>query len=100
MSEAMEDRIAGIIRRKYPDFSPLLASEKLLECHRIELSREKLRQVIMAKGLWKRRRFRKEAHFWREGKHRLGEMVQMEGSHHDWLEGRGGAADGAHGLRG
>jgi hypothetical protein len=89
MSEAMEDRIAGIIRRKYPDFSPLLASEKLLERHRIEVSREKVRQVMMAKGLWKRRRFRKEAHFWRERKHRLGEMVQMDGSHHDWLEGRG-----------
>jgi hypothetical protein len=44
---------------------------------------------MMAKGLWKRRRFRKEAHFWRERKHRLGEMVQMDGSHHDWLEGRG-----------
>jgi transposase len=89
MPEAMEDRIAGIIGRKYPDFSPLLASEKLLERHRIEVSREKVRQVMMAKGLWKRRRFRKEAHFWRERKHRLGEMVQMDGSHHDWLEGRG-----------
>ena len=89
MTEEMEDRIARIIRRKYPDFSPLLASEKLLERHRIEVSREKVRQVMMAKGLWKRRRFRKEAHFWRERKHRLGEMVQMDGSHHDWLEGRG-----------
>ena len=89
MTEEMEDRIAGIIRRKYPDFSPLLASEKLLERHRIEVSREKVRQVMMAKGLWKRRRFRKEAHFWRERKHRLGEMVQMDGSHHAWLEDRG-----------
>ena len=89
MAEAMEDRIAGIIRRKYPDFSPLLASEKLLDRHRIEVSREKVRQVMMAEGLWKRRRYRKEAHFWRERKHRLGEMVQMDGSHHGWLEGRG-----------
>ena len=89
MPEAMADRIAAIIRTKYPDFSPLLASEKLRERHRIEVSRETVRQVMMAKGLWKRRRFRKEAHFWRERKHRLGEMVQMDGSHHDWLEGRG-----------
>ncbi|MEN6560943.1 MAG: ISNCY family transposase [Acidobacteriota bacterium] len=89
MSEAMADRIAAIIRTRYPDFSPLLASEKLRERHRIEVSREKLRQVMMAKGLWKRRRFRKAAHFWRERRHRLGEMVQMDGSHHDWLEGRG-----------
>jgi len=53
------------------------------------VSREKVRQVMMAKGLWKLRRFRKEAHFWRERKHRLGEMIKMDGSHHDWLEGRG-----------
>jgi transposase len=90
MAEEMEDRIAEIIRARYPDFSPLHAAEKLAERHRIEVSREKVRQVMMAKGLWKRRRFRKEAHFWRERKHRLGEMVQMDGSHHDWLEGRGG----------
>jgi transposase len=86
---AMVERIAAIIRTKYPDFSPLLVSEKLRERHRIVVSREKVRQVMMAQGLWKRRRFRREAHFWRERKHRLGEMVQMDGSHHDWLEGRG-----------
>ena len=89
MAEEMEDRIAEIIRSKYPDFSPLHASEKLAERHRIEVSREKVRQVMMANGLWKRRRFRKEVHIWRERKHRLGEMVQMDGSHHDWLGGRG-----------
>jgi len=89
MTEEMEDRIAEIIGKRYPDFSPLHASEKLAERHRIEVSREKVRQVMMAKGLWKRRRHRKEAHPWRERKHRLGEMVQMDGSHHDWLEGRG-----------
>jgi hypothetical protein len=89
MAEALEDRIGEIIRSRYPDFSPLLASEKLRERHRIEVSREKVRQVMIAKGLWKRRRFRKEAHFWRERRHHLGEMVQMDGSHHDWLEGRG-----------
>ena len=89
MTEAMAERIATIIGTRYPDFSPLLASEKLRERHRIEVSREKVRQVMMAKGLWKRRRYRREAHFWRERKHRLGEMVQMDGSHHDWLEGRG-----------
>ena len=89
MPKALEDRIARIIGSKYPDFSPLHASEKLAERHRIKVSREKLRQVMMDKGLWKRRRQRKEAHIWRERKHRLGEMVQMDGSHHDWLEGRG-----------
>jgi hypothetical protein len=40
----------------------------------------------MSHGLWKRRRARKEAHVWRERKHHVGELVQMDGSHHAWLE--------------
>jgi hypothetical protein len=44
------------------------------------------RQIMMSKGLWKRRRARKEDHAWRERKHHVGKMVQMDGSHHDWLE--------------
>ncbi len=89
MSDQLEERIAGIIRTRYPDFSPLHATEKLAERHQIEVSHEKVRQVMMSHGLWKRRRVRKEAHFWRERKHHVGEMVQMDGSHHAWLEGRG-----------
>jgi transposase len=89
MAETLEDRIAEIIGKRYPDFSPLHASEKLAERHHIEVSREKVRQLMISKGLWKRRRFRKMAHVWRERKPHLGEMVQMDGSHHDWLEGRG-----------
>ena len=89
MAEELEDRITAIIRTRYPDFSPLHAAEKLAERHRIEVSREKVRQVMMSHGLWKRRRVRKEAHVWRERKHHVGELVQMDGSHHAWLEDRG-----------
>ena len=89
MAEELEDRITAIIRARYPDFSPLHATEKLAERHRIEVSREKVRQVMMSHGLWKRRRVRKEAHVWRERKHHVGELVQMDGSHHAWLEERG-----------
>lgn len=89
MSARLEDRMAEIIRAKYTDFSPLHAAEKLEQRHRIRISREKVRQVMMSHGLWKRRRRRREDHLWRERKHRLGEMVQMDGSHHAWLEERG-----------
>jgi hypothetical protein len=44
---------------------------------------------MMAKGLWRRRRRRKADHVWRERKPHAGEMVQMDGSHHAWLEDRG-----------
>ena len=70
-------------------FGPTLASEKLLERDGIRISKEKLRQLMMVHGLWQRKRRRREVHRWRERKAYFGEMVQMDGSHHDWLEGRG-----------
>lgn len=89
MSPELEERIASIIGERYPDFTPLHASEKLWERHRIRVSREKVRLIMMARGLWKRRWRRKADHVWRERKPHPGEMVQMDGSHHAWLEKRG-----------
>jgi transposase len=88
MSVEMVERIASLITERYPDFGPLHAAEKLWERHKVRVSREKVRRIMMAKGLWRRRR-RKEDHVWRERKHHVGEMVQMDGSHHSWLEKRG-----------
>ena len=69
MSKSLEERIAGIIEEKYPDFGPTLASEKLLERNGINVGREKLRQVMIAHGLWKvRRRRKRDVHQWRERK--------------------------------
>lgn len=89
MSKEEEDRIAEIVEARYVDFGPTLAAEKLCERHGIKVGREKLRQIMIAKGLWHVRRRKKIVHQWRERKHYLGEMVQMDGSHHEWLEGRG-----------
>jgi hypothetical protein len=90
MSKVQEARIVEIVKKKYADFRPTLAAEKLRESHGISLGREKLRQIMIAEGLWKvRRRPRGYVHQWRERKAYLGEMVQMDGSHHDWLEERG-----------
>ena len=89
MREELEDRIGEIIKKKYADFKPTLASEKLLELHGIKVGREKLRQIMISKGIWRVRRHKKEVHQWRERKHYYGQMIQTDGSHHDWLEGRG-----------
>jgi transposase len=90
MREELEARIGEIIKKKYADFRPTLASEKLLELHAIRVGQEKLRQIMMAKGIWRVRRRKKEVHQWRERKHYYGQMIQTDGSHHDWLEGREG----------
>ena len=89
MTEEREEQIGLIIEESYRDFGPTLASEKLSERHGIEIGREKLRQIMIARGLWQVRRYKKKTHQWRERKHHYGEMIQMDGSHHDWLEGRG-----------
>jgi transposase len=89
MASEQEDLIAEIVGERYADFGPTLAAEKLSECEKIRVSNEKLRQIMLAKGLWYRKRRRGKIYRWRERKAHLGEMVQMDGSHHDWLEGRG-----------
>lgn len=78
-----------LYRGRYTGFGPTLASEKLGELDGIKLSDETLRKWLMAAGLWQRRRKRSKHRQWRQRKECFGEMVQMDGSHHNWLEDRG-----------
>lgn len=75
----MENRIAEIVRTKYEDFKPKLASEKLWQREKIKISDEKLRQIMIVRKLWRVRRRHGQVHSWRERKARLGEMIQMDG---------------------
>jgi len=78
-----------LIGTHYRDFGPTLASEKLAERHGIELSVESTRQVMMAAGYWKARQGAKVSiHPMRDRRSRQGEMIQIDGSPHDWFEGR------------
>jgi len=88
-SEELKVGVQELYREKYRGFGPTLAVEKLWKCDRVELSRETLRGWLIDSGDWRRHRKRKGYRAWRERKGHLGEMVQMDGSHHDWLEGRG-----------
>lgn len=89
ISKLQEDKIIALVGKRYSDFGPTFAAEKLRECEGIEIGREKLRQWMVAHGLWRVRGRRRRIYQWRERKHHVGEMVQMDGSKHDWLEGRG-----------
>jgi transposase len=86
-----KDRVIELYRGKYAGFGPTLAAEKLLERDRMELSEETLCRWLIESGDWKKSRKRRGHRQWRERKGHCGEMVQMDGSHHDWLEGRGSA---------
>ena len=73
---------------RYAGFGPTFASEKLA-CEGMMVNKETLRQWMIFAGLWKGRS-RKQAriHQSRERRPRFGELVQIDGSHHDWFEGR------------
>jgi transposase len=88
-SEEMRESVLAFYQERYPDFGPTLATEKLFECDGITISDETLRMWLIEAGIWKKRRKRSAYRQWRERKECFGEMLQMDGSHHDWLEGRG-----------
>ena len=89
IKEEIRDKIVDIYVEKYKGFGPTLAQEKLAEVEDIKISRESLRKYLLEAGLWETSRKKKKHRQWRERMKYRGEMVQMDGSHHDWLEGRG-----------
>lgn len=89
MPDRVKEKALLLYQGKYPDFGPTLACEKLLEADGLRVSDETLRRWLIENGLWKKRRKRSAHRQWRQRKECFGEMVQMDGSHHDWLEGRG-----------
>ena len=70
-------------------FGPTLASEHLAADQGLEVPRETLRRWMLAAGLWSRSRKRPPHRSRRQRKAHFGELIQLDGSHHHWLEGRG-----------
>ena len=87
--DSLRQKALGLCRGIYAGFSPTLASEKLFEKNKIALSRETLRQWFIAEDVHYETRKARPHRKWRERKTHCGEMLQMDGSHHDWFEGRG-----------
>ena len=80
----------SIIKARYIDFGPTFAHEKLTELHECHFSVETLRRWMINDGLWLGKQRKKAAiHQRRPRRSRLGELVQIDGSPHDWFEGRG-----------
>jgi transposase len=85
----LKERIVHLYRTTYLGFGPTLFTEKLMESEKIEISSETVRTWLMKEGEWRKHRKQKARHRWRQRKDYYGEMVQIDGSHHDWFEGRG-----------
>ena len=79
----------SLIGTHYADFGPTFACEKLSEQHGITLSVETVRQQMVIAGYWKPKRGRQSVtHPMRDRRSRRGELIQIDGSPHDWFEGR------------
>ena len=91
LDEQTVARAQELLRTRYRDFGPTLASEHLAQDDAIAVSRETVRGWMIRLGLWGNQR-RKRPHRQRRPRRAgFGELVQMDTSSHDWLEGRGPA---------
>jgi transposase len=86
---ALKARVLQLYAKHYSDFGPTLAVEKLAERQGITLSAETLRQWLRARGIAHFTRRKRPHRAWRARKAHVGELIQLDGSHHDWFEGRG-----------
>jgi len=84
------DKAKKIIKEKYPDFGPTLATEKLTEIHQINLGVTTIRKLMIKENLFKpkRRKQNQEHRSWRPRKECYGEMQQFDGSYHKWFKNR------------
>src|SRR4051812_13593071 len=89
--DATRTAVLALYREKYHDFGPTLACEYLAK-DGYEVSHDTLGRWLRAEGLMVRRRKRGRHRSRRDRRELAGELVQMDGSHHAWFEGRGGAA--------
>lgn len=88
--EAVRDQALALVRERYADFGPTFAAEKLAALHGIRVGRETLRGWMAAAGLWTSRKAHlARVHQPRARRERLGELVQLDGCEHAWLEDRG-----------
>lgn len=82
-------RAMVLVKKHYPDFGPTFAQEKLFEVHGLNVSISALRQAMIADDHWKSQKQHPFHRAWRERRPCVGELVQLDGSDHDWFEGRG-----------
>jgi transposase len=88
IDEEFKEKVIECCRKQYTDFGPTLAAEKLQKRNELSVHHETLRLWLLESGLWKRARKGKKHRSRRKPRERFGELLQIDGSHHDWFEGR------------
>lgn len=81
--------LSALHNRRWEGFTAVFAQQKLESLHGIVLSDTTVRKLMTMTGLWQRRRPKAKHRAWRERRTCVGMLVQLDGSEHDWFEGRG-----------
>lgn len=87
-----EEKIKHLLKKKYSDFGPTFAAEKLRELHKIDRDPKTIARIQIELDLFipKKQRKKPKHRTFRVRRPVFGELVQFDGSYHDWFEGRGG----------
>jgi transposase len=96
--EDVRQRVVKLYWQDYRDYGPTLFSEKLIEHHRLQINHETVRRWLMAHGGSNVQRKKRPHRKRRERRTALGELVQFDGSEHDWFEGRGPSCTVLHAI--
>ena len=89
LAPGLLDRALALVKAHYSDFGPTFAAEKLLERDDVHVSVNTLRVGMIREGIWRAKRRKAHHRAWRARRSCVGELVQVDGSLHDWFEGRG-----------
>src|SRR3989344_4519105 len=86
-----KERIIHLVHKRYYDFKPGFATEKLEESYGILRDPKTIRQIMIDEKIWqpKRKKEKREYRSWRQRKSAYGEMIQFDGSYEYWFEERG-----------
>lgn len=88
LAEGLVKRAVKTVKLHYPDFMPTFANEKLLENHGIKISVNTLRKAMIEEGMYRPNKAKPKHRLWRQRRPCAGMLVQLDGSIHDWFEGR------------
>ena len=89
LPDKVREGVLKAIKTKYSDFGPTLAHEKIVDEEGFQIGLESVRQLMIKSGLWTSKlRKRIKPHQMRTRRPQRGELIQIDGSPHDWFEGR------------
>jgi hypothetical protein len=84
-SDDFKDKTISLYSRKYLEFGPTFAAEKMQEDDNLQINAETLRLWLKKAGLWTKKRGRIIYRERRERRAHFGDLLQIDGSIHGWF---------------